>query len=552
MKNLLLFVIMVLVLLIGSMASIDALSSAKTAKTKFKIVQVTDNSYNEHWPIISFSESGQGLMVWSVHHSWQENQYMYYSLWDGEPASWSSGIPFDTTGWRHHRMSIDYKPGTETDEAMLVFVGSRDFLTFDEICYVKWDGESWGSESYLADEVDDDDYQGTFKWSPDGSYGLNIWVDDNVWNDEYDKRAIAYSKWDGSNWGTSATITTDEPENFTRHGDGGLDFDSSSEKAIVTYYRNDGYGSEIYYQVWDGSSWGDEEFQLTTDTENFFDDTLPWVKFDDEGNGIIIWQRHDGNDWEIYYSLWDGSAFTGDSAMTDNMYDDRNPTAVYDSRGLLHIFWYGTIKDKGKGKKGLGTDTEILYTKFDGKGYKGKGDKGKGYKSFSKTIQITDNTRRDVNQLPSIDNDGNIHLVWLQHDGNDYEVMRTIIAPPLAKVNIAPGTFQVIDEGKGKMKKIAVINSPDSYGLFKNYPNPFNPETEIRYQLPNPSQVSLIIYNLMGQQIKTLINSYHSAGFYSVKWDGTNNQGMKVASGIYIYIMRAGSFVDVKKLVFIQ
>ena len=116
-------------------------------------------------------------------------------------------------------------------------------------------------------------------------------------------------------------------------------------------------------------------------------------------------------------------------------------------------------------------------------------------------------------------------------------------------------TIRVIDKGKngkGSMKKIAGINSPNSYGLFQNYPNPFNLETEIRYQLPNSSEVSLSIYNLMGQKIKTLINTYHSAGFYSVKWDGTNNQGMKIASGIYIYIMRAGSFVDVKKLVFIQ
>ena len=618
--------------------------------------------WNELWPVISFSESGQqGLMVWSIHHSWQENQYMYYSLWNG--SSWSSAIPFTTAGWRHYQMSIDYKPGKPgKNEAMLVFGGSRYFLTFDDICYVEWDGSEWGKEEYyLADAVDDDDYQGTFKWSPDGSYGLNIWVDDNVWSEKPDKRAIAYSKWewDASSsswgWGTSASITTDEQENFTRHGDGGLDFDSSypdgEEKAIVTYYRNDGYDSEIYYQVWDGSSW-DKEVQLTKDNsfDNSFDDTLPWVKFDGQGNGIIIWQRHDGDDWEIYYSLWDGSAFnfTGESAMTDNEYDDNNPTAVYDSQGILHIFWY---------QKVLGTDTKILYSTFYDK-------------SFSEPIQITDNDGRNVDQLPSIDNDGNIHLVWLQHDGNNYEVMhkiihdgnnyedmRTIIDPPLlAKVNIEPGTFnlrssgkwitcyielpegynvadinvstvkmskvdgtevnipeelkpteigdydddydddgipdlmvrfdradvgnflapadqvelsitgeltygtpfegigtiRVIDEGEGLMKKVAGINLPDSYGLFQNYPNPFNPEAEIRYQLPKSSEVSLNIYNLMGQEIKTLVNTYHSAGYYSVKWNGTNNQGMKVASGVYIYVMRAGSFVDVKKLVFIQ
>ena len=108
------------------------------------------------------------------------------------------------------------------------------------------------------------------------------------------------------------------------------------------------------------------------------------------------------------------------------------------------------------------------------------------------------------------------------------------------------------DKGGGKLKKIAVLNLPDSYELSQNYPNPFNPETEIRCQLPEASQVSLKIYNVYGQEIKTLINTYHSAGYYSIKWDGTNNQGMIVASGIYIYIIQTGSFVDVKKMTFLK
>ena len=83
MKKLFLFFLLFLVLLIGSMAAIDSLSSAQTTATQLEILQVTDNSYNDFWPIISFSESGQGLMVWSIHHSWQENEDMYYSLWDG-------------------------------------------------------------------------------------------------------------------------------------------------------------------------------------------------------------------------------------------------------------------------------------------------------------------------------------------------------------------------------------------------------------------------------------------------------------------------------------
>ena len=115
---------------------------------------------------------------------------------------------------------------------------------------------------------------------------------------------------------------------------------------------------------------------------------------------------------------------------------------------------------------------------------------------------------------------------------------------------------RIINQISGSLAKRGIIDKAAAqskeYALEQNYPNPFNPETEIHYQLPKASHVVLKVYNLMGQEIKTLVNNYHTAGYHSVKWDGTNNHGMKVASGIYIYIMRAGSFIDVKKLIFIQ
>ena len=383
----------VLVFLLSFMTSINASAGAAETTIEFEIEQVTDNSYHDYWPAISFSDLGQGLMVWSLYYS-QDNHDMYYALWDG--SSWSSSSAFRTTGWRHQLISIDYKPGT--NEAMLVVGGSTNH---DDLWYEQWDGSSWGSEYHLADGIDDDDCEGAFKWSPDGSYGLNIWEDHVHWTTQ--KRGIAYTKWDGSSWSTSTTITADDPPNYTRRGGHGcLDFDPSTGKAIVTYYRSDGNDYEIYYQAWDGSSWGGE-VQLT---DNSSDDMLPWIKFDNDGNSIIIWEGFDGNDWEIYYSLWDGSVFTGEYAMTCNSYDDNNPTAIYDSQGSLHIFWYGEF---------LGADTEILYTTFDGI-------------AFSEPIQITDNNKSDIYQVPSIDNDGNIHFVWIQHDGNDYEVMRGEVA----------------------------------------------------------------------------------------------------------------------------
>ena len=78
-------------------------------------------------------------------------------------------------------------------------------------------------------------------------------------------------------------------------------------------------------------------------------------------------------------------------------------------------------------------------------------------------------------------------------------------------------------------------NLPDDFNLMQNYPNPFNPTTTIQFQIPTSSNVKLEIYNVMGQKVKTLADSYHIAGTYSYEWNATDNNNQTVASGIYFY-----------------
>ena len=93
---------------------------------------------------------------------------------------------------------------------------------------------------------------------------------------------------------------------------------------------------------------------------------------------------------------------------------------------------------------------------------------------------------------------------------------------------------------------------PTEYELTQNFPNPFNPTTTIRYALPEASQVSLKIYNIQGQLVKTLVSDFREAGIHQVVWDGNNEQGQKVASGAYIYRITAGSFVQTRKMIFMK
>lgn len=96
------------------------------------------------------------------------------------------------------------------------------------------------------------------------------------------------------------------------------------------------------------------------------------------------------------------------------------------------------------------------------------------------------------------------------------------------------------------------IYIPEKFELFQNYPNPFNPETEISYQIPKSCLVSLIVYNQMGQTIRTLKNENQEPGKYVIRWDGKDNFGGQVSSGIYMYVLKAGEFQETKKAILLQ
>lgn len=93
---------------------------------------------------------------------------------------------------------------------------------------------------------------------------------------------------------------------------------------------------------------------------------------------------------------------------------------------------------------------------------------------------------------------------------------------------------------------------PNQFILHKNYPNPFNPYTKIEYEIPIVTKVTLKIYNILGQEIKTLVDHEQKTGNYKIFWDGTNNYNIQVSSGLYIYQIRAGKFIQSKKMILLR
>lgn len=91
-------------------------------------------------------------------------------------------------------------------------------------------------------------------------------------------------------------------------------------------------------------------------------------------------------------------------------------------------------------------------------------------------------------------------------------------------------------QGKGRQPDLAPLeNVPTTYALAQNFPNPFNPQTEIRYQLPEAGRITLKIFDVLGKEVRTLVDEFREAGYHQVNWDGRDNFGKKAASAIYIY-----------------
>jgi hypothetical protein len=130
--------------------------------------------------------------------------------------------------------------------------------------------------------------------------------------------------------------------------------------------------------------------------------------------------------------------------------------------------------------------------------------------------------------------------VWVlvSNNGNEYPLHHS-------------GTFQNVENSSGFMLK-KESSLPTEYALSQNFPNPFNPTTTIAYSIPQNSEVKLTIYNLTGRQIINLVQGQISAGIYFVNWDGTNDTGHPVSSGLYLYTIETENFRAMKKMIYMK
>ncbi len=127
-------------------------------------------------------------------------------------------------------------------------------------------------------------------------------------------------------------------------------------------------------------------------------------------------------------------------------------------------------------------------------------------------------------------------------------------------ISLAPGEYHIYTTKRQPKPDADVYNdadddntsTPAEYSLNQNFPNPFNPETTIKFSMPSAGFVSLKVYNILGQEIRTLVSSDFKAGNHSVRWNGKDNSGNSVASGIYLYRLDCGNFIKTNKMIMLK
>ncbi|MBL7033833.1 MAG: T9SS type A sorting domain-containing protein [Candidatus Delongbacteria bacterium] len=307
-----------------------------------------------------------------------------------------------------------------------------------------------------------------------------------------------------------------------------LAVDSNDDVHIVWNDYENTDQDEIYYMMLDGAT-GSTLIDYTLITpDDDYSSKRQTIQIDSEDKLHIIWHDRRGSSNEIYYTKLDpslddqdGSAadlatitLIGETAVTgDDDITSKNPQTalLYD---YIYLSWYQET-DAG---------WDIFFKIMDDLGQEVLPET-----QLTTDGEVTYSTSAGDN-APNleVDNNGKAHIVWCDYRDGYYEVYSTSF---LYAMGVSP-----VDR-----------SAPQAFQLRQNFPNPFNPQTTISYELMLPADVLLQIFNLEGQLLTTLVDRPLSAGSYLVEIDGTD-----LPSGVYFYSLRAGNQSQTRKMLLVK
>ena len=243
----------------------------------------------------------------------------------------------------------------------------------------------------------------------------------------------------------------------------------------------------------------------------------PALTIDTSGNMWAGWLNRGVSEWNVYANYYDGSVWSEPSLVSSDTstpfpYVGHWPIAITsDDAGMVWLAW-------------MNPDENIYYSYWDGT-------------NWSNPAPVDIHPAKDYRPKMTFDGE-RIWVAWI----------RWLVASGWDTLSVyASYTYGVgIEEEQ-------TVNLPTSVlGLSQNYPNPFSSYTTISYQLPSDYHVCLRIYNVAGELVRTLVRKNQEPGHYAVSWDGKDEKGRVVPSGIYFYHLNAGNCTSTKRMILIQ
>jgi hypothetical protein len=378
----------------------------------------------------------------------------------------------------------------------------------------------------------------TIKYDSDGN---------EVWSDRYDGP--------GNGNDESAAITKDKHgyiyiTGFSNGGNTGLDY--------VTIKYDYSNGSRLWLSRYSGNgNHDDKAFGIAVD--NMFNVYVTGCSSANNSlDYLTIKYDSDGN--ELWTAAYDGTANNDDKAFGIAVDNDYNVYVTGESKGINSDFDYLTVKYNSSG-------SEQWTARYDGTGV--SLDAANAIVSSGSSIVVTGTSMNSTSigseDMVTIQYDKSTgeQMQIVRYDGgqNISDVAQGIASDTLNNIFITGYSKQEFDYSnswtrmvtlnyKGKNSTVLTtksINTPVKYNLKQNYPNPFNPSTIISFDVVNNGIVNLTLYDILGRQVKVLINQNMNAGSYEISFNLSN-----LSSGVYFYELKAGTFRDVKKMTLIK
>ena len=461
-------------------------------------------------PSISMDAAGNFVIVWYDFRN--DNWDIYFQRYNdaGAALGVNTKVNDDTEGASQEHPSISMDPA---GNFVIVWDDYRN-NNYD-IYYQRFTstGAALGVNTKVNDDVDSvKQWDPSISMDPAGNFVV-VWIDErNVNRDIYYQRFTSIGAALGVNTSvnddastadqTSPSITMDATGNF-----------------IITWQDFRDSNWDIYYQRYTdtGTTLGNNT-KVNDDAGGEFQYD-PSISMDVTGNFVIAWQDYRNGNWDIYYQRYTDTGTTlGVNTKVnddiDNAYQ-KVPSISMDGVGDFAIVW----QDYRYGQ----TNSDIIGQRYFSNG----NPNGGNYRV------VADGPNNGEISPVVFANNSDIIFSWQDNRrSKGWDIYAKIVSWNWN------GVTTVLDEGN---------NNPKDFSLSQNYPNPFNPVTTIKFIVPRSEQVSLKIYNILGEEVATLVADRLSVGSYSYEWDASS-----LASGVYLYRLQAKDYFETKKMILMR